>query len=240
MERTGLICLLSSVLIVVAAPTAVAQVRPGQGPGMEQAQAERYDGPKARIAVADFEDKMSSTGQYRAEYGRGMADMLATALFNTNRYIVLERQNLTYVLAEQDLGASGRIKRETAAPIGELEGAELLVTAAVTGFDPGVSGAGGSVGGVLGHIFGKAAGESFGNVAGGFRRAQIALDVRIVDTRTGRVVAANSVQGSATEFSGSLGAANGTSQGPVRCAWLLLVAPRCLRYQSAAQSGASL
>jgi len=213
MERTGLICLLSSVLIVVAAPTAVAQVRPGQGPGMEQAQAERYDGPKARIAVADFEDKMSSTGQYRAEYGRGMADMLATALFNTNRYIVLERQNLTYVLAEQDLGASGRIKRETAAPIGELEGAELLVTAAVTGFDPGVSGAGGSVGGVLGHIFGKAAGESFGNVAGGFRRAQIALDVRIVDTRTGRVVAANSVQGSATEFSGSLGAANTTFAG---------------------------
>jgi curli biogenesis system outer membrane secretion channel CsgG len=114
--------LVSSILILVSPCVALAQVPPGQGPSLGQAQAERYDGPKARIAVADFEDKMSSSGQYRAEYGRGMADMLATALFNTNRYIVLERQKLTYVLAEQDLGASGRIKRETAAPIGELDG----------------------------------------------------------------------------------------------------------------------
>jgi curli biogenesis system outer membrane secretion channel CsgG len=203
-----LLCALGCALTVASAPGAVAQVRPGQGPSMEQARGERYDGPKARIAVADFEDKMSSSGQYRAEYGRGMADMLATALFNTNRYIVLERQKLTYVLAEQDLGASGRVKRETAAAIGELEGAELLVTAAVTGFDPGVAGGGGTAGGVLGNLFGKAAGQTLGNIAGGLRRAHLALDLRVVDTKTGRVVAANSVQGSATEFSGSLGAAN--------------------------------
>jgi curli biogenesis system outer membrane secretion channel CsgG len=205
--------LVSYVLILVSPCLALAQVRPGQGPGMEQAQAERYDGPKARIAVADFEDKMSSSGQYRAEYGRGMADMLATALFNTNRYIVLERQKLTYVLAEQDLGASGRVKRETAAPIGELEGAELLVTAAVTGFDPGVAGGGGSASGVLGTLFGKTAGQTLGNIAGGFRRAHVALDLRVVDTKTGRVVAANSVQGSATEFSGTGGMANATFDG---------------------------
>ncbi|HXG05020.1 MAG TPA: CsgG/HfaB family protein [Candidatus Binatia bacterium] len=200
-------------LLVAAPPPAPAQVRPGQGPSIDQAQAERYDGPKARIAVADFEDKMSSSGQYRAEYGRGMADMLATALFNTNRFIVLERQKLSFVLAEQDLGASGRIKRETAAPIGELEGAELLITAAVTGFDPGVAGGGGTAGGILGDIFGRKAGQVLGNVAGGFKRAHVALDVRIVDTKTGRVVAANSVQGSATEFSGSLGVATTTLGG---------------------------
>jgi curli biogenesis system outer membrane secretion channel CsgG len=205
--------LVSSILILVSPCVALAQVPPGQGPSLGQAQAERYDGPKARIAVADFEDKMSSSGQYRAEYGRGMADMLATALFNTNRYIVLERQKLTYVLAEQDLGASGRIKRETAAPIGELEGAELLVTAAVTGFDPGVAGGGGSAGGVLGTLLGKAAGQTLGNIAGGFRRAHLALDLRVIDTRTGRVVAANSVEGSATEFSGSGGAAGVTFGG---------------------------
>ena len=98
------------------------------------------------------------------------------------RYIVLERQKLTYVLAEQDLGASGRVKRETAAPIGELEGAELLGTASVTGFDPGVAGAGGTAGGVLGNLFGKAAGQTLGNVAGGLRRAHLALDLRVIDT----------------------------------------------------------
>jgi Curli production assembly/transport component CsgG len=105
------------------------------------------------------------------------------------------------------------VKRETAAPIGELEGAELLVTAAVTGFDPGVAGGGGTAGGVLGNLFGKAAGQTLGNIAGGLRRAHVALDLRVVDTKTGRVVAANSAQGSATEFSGSLGAANTSFSG---------------------------
>jgi curli biogenesis system outer membrane secretion channel CsgG len=187
-----------------------AEVRPGAGPGIDEAQKEQYDGPKARVAVADFEDKMSSTGQYRAEYGRGMADMLATALFNTNRYIVLERQKLSYVLAEQDLGASGRVKRQTAAPIGELEGAELLVVANVTGFDPGVSGGGGSLGMLGGLLGGRAGsiGSAVGSLAGGFRTAHIAIDLRLVDTKTGRVVAANSVEGRATDFSGSLGVAN--------------------------------
>ena len=187
-----------------------AEVRPAGGPNIEEAQAQPYDGPKARVAVADFEDKMSSTGQYRAEYGRGMADMLATALFNTNRYIVLERQKLSYVIAEQDLGASGRVKRQSAAAIGELEGAELLVVASVTGFDPGVSGGGGNLG-VLGSLFGGRAGSvgsAIGSIAGGFRTAHIAIDLRLVDTKTGRVVAANSVEGSASDYSGSIGVAN--------------------------------
>jgi curli biogenesis system outer membrane secretion channel CsgG len=187
-----------------------AEVRPAGGPNIEEAQAQPYDGPKARVAVADFEDKMSSTGQYRAEYGRGMADMLATALFNTNRYIVLERQKLSYVLAEQDLGASGRVKRQSAAAIGELEGAELLVVAGVTGFDPGVSGGGGNLG-VLGSFFGGragAVGSALGSIAGGFRTAHIAIDLRLIDTKTGRVVAANSVEGSASDYSGSFGVAN--------------------------------
>ena len=188
------------------ANAAASQVRPGAGSAIDAAQAEHYEAPKARIAVADFEDKMSSSGQYRAEYGRGMADMLATALFNSNRYIVLERQKLSYVIAEQDLGASGRMKRQTAAPIGELEGAELLVVGAVTGFDPGVSGGGGNLGGALGGFLGRG-GAAIGSLAGGVRTAHIAIDVRVVDTKTGRVVAANSVQGSASEFSGSLGIA---------------------------------
>jgi curli biogenesis system outer membrane secretion channel CsgG len=210
LRPTPTISTVLSALLLGGISIAFAQVRPGDGPTIEQAQAERYDGPKARIAVADFEDKMSSTGQYRAEYGRGMADMLATSLFNTNRYIVLERQKLSYVIAEQDLGASGRVKRQTAAPIGELEGAELLVVASVTGFDPGVSGGGGNLG-VIGSLLGGRAGSigsAIGSLAGGVRTAHLAIDLRLVDTKTGRVVAANSVAGSASDFSGSLGVAN--------------------------------
>lgn len=61
------------------------------------------------------------------KFGDGMAEMLANALFATNRFIVLERQSLDDVLREQDLGASGRVRKETAARIGEIEGADLLI-----------------------------------------------------------------------------------------------------------------
>lgn len=186
---------------------AAAEVREGQGPGIDEAQKVSYNGPKARIAIANFEDKTSGTGQYRAEFGRGLADMLSTALFNTNRFIVLERQQLSFILAEQDFGASGRVRPETAARIGEIEGADLLVVAAVTGFDPGVSGGGGGLellGGLLPGAAG-AVGSVLGSIAGGFKTAHVAIDVRLVDTKTGRVVAATSAEAKAMDFSGALG-----------------------------------
>lgn len=187
---TILVCLLTFGLMACSS----ARVTSSGGSDMASAQMESYNGPKARIAVADFEDKMSSSGHYRGEYGRGMSDMLTNALFQSNRYIVLEREKLEAVIAEQNLGASGRVKKETAAAIGEIEGAELMVTAAITGFDPGVSGGEGGLGGILG--------GNLGAIAGAFKKAHVAMDLRVIDTRTARVLAATSVEGSATAFSG--------------------------------------
>ena len=171
--------------------TPTAKVTSGGGPSISQAQQEAYNGPKARIAVAQFKDK-TGKGWWSGQIGDGMADMLATSLFNTNRYIVLERHILGDVLAEQDLGASGRVKKQTAAPIGQIEGAELLITGAVTEFEPGASGAGGDIGGTVGRVV--------GGVLGAFKKAHIAIDVRVVDTRTSRLVAATSVEGEATDY----------------------------------------
>jgi curli biogenesis system outer membrane secretion channel CsgG len=162
-----------------------------------------YDGPQARVAVSRFTDK-SGKGWWTGAIGDGMADMMATALFNTNRYIVMERQQLGDVLKEQDLGASGRIKQETAAPIGQIEGAELLITGAVTEFEGAASGGTGRIGGRVGSILGA--------IGGGFKKAHMAIDVRVIDTRTSRIVAATSVEGSATDVSG-LGALGGAVGG---------------------------
>jgi curli biogenesis system outer membrane secretion channel CsgG len=172
--------------------TPTAKVTSGQeGPSISEAQQEAYNGPKARIAVAQFKDK-TGKGWWTGQIGDGMADMLATSLFNTNRYIVLERQTLGAVLTEQDLGASGRVRKETAAPIGQIEGAELLVTGAVTEFEPGSSGVGGSIGGTMGQVI--------SGVLGAVQKAHIAIDMRLIDTRTSRIVAAVSVEGEATNY----------------------------------------
>jgi curli biogenesis system outer membrane secretion channel CsgG len=171
----------------------------GGGPDMATAQAEAYNGPKARIAVSRFEDK-TAKGWWTGEIGDSMADMLATSLFNTNRYIVLERQGLTDVLAEQDLAAAGRVKKETAAPIGQIEGAELQIKGAVTGFEPGSSGIGGGIGG---------GGSVVGGILAGLKKSYIAIDIRVIDTRTTRVVAATTVEGSATDIGGLIGIGGG-------------------------------
>jgi len=176
------------------------EVTSGQdSPTIDQVQSEAYDGPKARVAVSRFTNK-SHGGWYSRAIGDGMADQLVTALFSTGRYIVLERQTLGDVLAEQDLGASGRIRQETAAPIGEIEGAELLITGAVTEFEANAGGTRGGAGGLFGGVVGA--------IAGSVRKAHMAIDVRVIDARTSRIVAATSVQGESSDV--NLGGAVGT------------------------------
>ncbi len=168
-------------------------VRESSGRSMADAQAEHYNGPKARIAVARFENKTAdSYNWYSPSIGDGMADMLTTALVTSGRYIVLERQALDDVLGEQDLGASGRVREDTAAAIGEIEGAELLVVAAVTEFEGNAGGTKAGGGGFGGGIFGA--------IAGGSRSAHMAIDLRVVDARTSRILAATSVEGEAKDF----------------------------------------
>jgi curli biogenesis system outer membrane secretion channel CsgG len=196
------------------------------GKSIEEAQQEAYDGPKARVAVARFTDK-TGKGWWTGAIGDGMADMLATALFHSNRFIVLERQTLGDVLREQDLGASGRIKKGTEAPVGEIEGAELLLTGAVTEFEGNQSGVGGGIGGI-----GGTAGRLLGGIAGGIKKAHMAIDLRVIDTKTSRIVAATSVEGEATDFAlgGALaGAGGGGALGGALGGWSKTPTEKALR-----------
>lgn len=170
------------------------RVRESSNRSIADAQADAYNGPKARIAVARFENKTAdSQNWYSPSIGDGMADMLTTALVNSGRYIVLEREALDDVMGEQDLGASGRVRSDTAAAIGEIEGAELLIVAAVTEFD-------GNSGGTSGSLGGSRIGRAFGALSGGSRSAHMAIDLRVVDATTSRVLAATSVEGEARDF----------------------------------------
>ena len=211
MPRALALSLLSFTLLAATLSHAADGAKSG-GPDMATAQGEHYNGPKARVAVNDFEDKMSSSNHYRAEYGRGMRDMLTTALFQTNRYIVLEREKLQAVVQELRHGTSDLFRKDATATLGELEGADLLVTAAVTGFDPGVSGAAGNLGGTIGGLLGGSTGRTIGSMAGGFSRARVAMDLRVIEVRTGRLLAATNTEGTATTFTGA-GAAGGAGAG---------------------------
>jgi len=202
---------LMTLILFGAVDLASAQVIPPKargtsqgGPTIDQVQAEDAMGAKARVAVNKFVDK-SAKGRSTGQIGDGMAEMLSNALFASNRFIVLERGSLKDVMREQDLGASGRVRQDTAAPIGELEGADLLIQGTITEFEPGTSGAGGGVGGwIPGRL-----GGVIGGIAGGVRTSHVAMIVKVIDTKTGRVLASEQVEGKATDIGGVAGLGGG-------------------------------
>ena len=156
------------------------------GPTIQQAVQEPVNGPKYRVAISAFDYQ----AEKRHDIGNGMADMLADALFNTNRFIVLERAHLDEATAEQDLSNSSRFKKETAAPIGQLEGAQLLVRGTITAFEPNCKG--GSI------------------IILSAKQACVTVNIRIIDAATGRVVNATTVDGTSANNGVGLVFAGGT------------------------------
>jgi curli biogenesis system outer membrane secretion channel CsgG len=174
---------------------------------IEEYQLEPYNGPKARVAVYRFEDQSAKGGGtvyggypgvqwYTPQIGNGMADMLNDGLLKSNRFIVLDRQTLKDVLQEQDLGASGRISRETASPIGAIEGADLLIKGSVTEFEPGSAGGGAGLGAAIFGLPGLIVGGALGSV----RQSHIAMIIQVVDAKTSRLLFSTTVEGKANDF----------------------------------------
>jgi curli biogenesis system outer membrane secretion channel CsgG len=156
-----------------------------------------YSGPKARVAVADFDVKAAKA---TFEIGSGLREMLVTALINSNRFSVVERQVLSAVMQEQELSASGAAQGGSGPQRGKIKTADLVITAAVTEFEPqasggaaGIGGGGGVGSGILGGILGAA-----------LNKAHMALDIRIVDTSTSEVLVATRVQGQASDVAGGM------------------------------------
>jgi curli biogenesis system outer membrane secretion channel CsgG len=146
-----------------------AQVTVTGGPSISQAQAQFANHNKFRIAVMGFENKT------KYDVGRGMKAMLTTSLFRTNRFIVIEREELRDVLLEQKLGATGIVSKETAVPMNEVEGAQVLIYGTVTEFKPyqrGVT-----------------------TIVGGVNQAHVAIDMKLVDAKTSRILATTTVEG---------------------------------------------
>ncbi|OGD10076.1 MAG: hypothetical protein A2Y86_02420, partial [Candidatus Aminicenantes bacterium RBG_13_62_12] len=166
-------------LVLCAACGPTATVVSTGGPTIIEAQ-NVDSSAKHRIAVSRFEDKTAYL------VSRGMTDMLVSALFRTGRFIVLERENLDVVLQEQRLSSAGAVSEKTAVPAGMLEGAEFLVIGAITEFEPDARGVKTSLGGA--------------------KQSHVALDLRIVDSATGRIVSSVTVEGQATDTALNAGA----------------------------------
>ena len=147
---------------------------------------------KPRLGVLRFTND-SHAGWWSGTAGRDLQDMLAAELVSLGSFQVLERKELEAVMSEQDLGASGRINPKTAAKIGKLKGARYLVAGTVSAFEEGTSGQGGGV-----SVFGL-------SVGGSKAKAYMAVDLKVIDTDTGEIVDARTVEATSESKSQSVG-----------------------------------
>jgi curli biogenesis system outer membrane secretion channel CsgG len=138
---------------------------------------------KKIVAVSRFENKTSWKGQVMLD--DGMADQLTDALMQSGQFIVLERQTLGDVMAEQDLATSGRAQASKSAQTGKLISAQILVKGAVTEFENKSAGSGTGIG------FGPV------KLANKREEAHVGLIIRLIDTTTGQVLDSQRVEGTA-------------------------------------------
>ncbi|MBN1268567.1 MAG: hypothetical protein JXB04_03190 [Kiritimatiellae bacterium] len=143
-----------------------------------------YKGIKHAVGVKDFENQAGWHGRW--ELGNNLSIMLESALFDTGRFIIVEREKLRTVLDEQDLAASGRTaKAKKVAQTGLVRSAKYIATGAITTVDEHQSGGGG--------------GLRIERVNLGLRRedAQVTIIAKLIDSTTSEVVAKKSITGKA-------------------------------------------
>jgi curli biogenesis system outer membrane secretion channel CsgG len=138
---------------------------------------------KPVLAVMKFQDETGAM-PFQGGIGRVVTNMLASELAARDAFTVVERRKLRAVLEEQDLAESGLLKPGEGAKIGELTGAQYLVMGTITAFQPDtetkVSGGG---------LFGRARVEQTNH------GSYLALDLRVVDTSSGEVSYARTIEG---------------------------------------------
>jgi curli biogenesis system outer membrane secretion channel CsgG len=136
-----------------------------------------YTGPKRRIGIVDFENK-APYGQGRL--GNTATDILITELTKTGKFIVVERDKINSLMAEQKFGESGAVDPNTAAKVGRILGLNAIVTGAVTGFGVDTTG------------------SEYILTSSKKQTAKATVDIRVVDVETGQILLADSGEGVAT------------------------------------------
>ncbi|MCW8924944.1 MAG: hypothetical protein OQJ84_01710 [Xanthomonadales bacterium] len=147
------------------------------------AQAKKSDNDKylkKTIAVVDFSSRVADF-----KGGAGFVEMLTNALFQSDRFVVVERNSLWQVLDEQDFAASDRSAAAVKTAVtGKVLPAQLLIIGAIT--DAATNGAQKKSSSGI-----SVAGFRFGS---GKAKASMTVIIRILDSSTGEILDSVSIE----------------------------------------------
>ncbi len=164
---------------------------------------------KKRIAILDFDyaTVYSDVGYIfgsNVDVGKGIADLLVTKLVQGGQYSVIERKQLDKIMAEQNLGASGRVDEATAARIGKILGVDALIMGSIHTFGRDDKNRGGGAGvSVPVPVFG---GLKLGSKKA---KATVGINYRMVATDTAEIFSAGDARGESKREGASIQATGG-------------------------------
>lgn len=148
-----------------------------------------YVGPKKKLAISSFKNE---TRFGKRRLGENMSDIITTELSKTNRYILLERQDVDKIFEEVQLSSSGLTQ-------GNLNNVKLLDADYII------------MGAVTKYSF-KTDGQKGLVSSKKVQTAEVMLDIKIIDLKTGEIVLAESGEGTAVKETGTtlgMGSASG-------------------------------
>ncbi len=197
MRKTGLAAACVLLPAVLGCKSSPAQYKSGEAERDTPARAAPAQGRvlKHRIAVLPFRDASG-----RRELADAATDILVTELFQSGRFVVIERDRLKEVLQEQEL--EGVVTPETLAKAGQALGAELFFTGSITNFELDQKHS----------SFNTPSGVPYG--PGGIpsvpidsdkSHVAVTLDGRIMDTTSARIIFAENASSSRDEKKVSIG-----------------------------------
>jgi curli biogenesis system outer membrane secretion channel CsgG len=155
------------------------------------AQATR-SGYRPTVSVPDFKNNVTGSWWWQGPVAQDLSHALANELTSTGNLQVVERRNISQVLSEQELAELGIVNKSsgTAANKGKMKGAQYIVLGTISSYDSSTN------------VDSKGKGMSFlgfgGNKQSTVTQDYVAIDVRVVDSTTGEVVGARTVEGRAS------------------------------------------
>jgi len=163
---------------------------------------------KKRVMVDEFDystvkSSVQAVFNTQADIGKGIRAMLVKRMADANNVVVVERAKMDTLIKEQDFNAGNRVKKGSGARVGNISGADALLTGDIVIFgrdDKKTNiGAGGFARGPFAGIHIKKEED----------KAVVAIDYRLVDAETSEVIATGEARGESTRKSSGLGGMGG-------------------------------
>lgn len=149
-----------------------------------------------KVAILDFRNTSGYAGPWHI--GGGVSDMLATALFKSNKFDVIERERIGLILKEQKFQQTDMVDEGSAVEIGKLLGANVIITGNVTEFGIKRSGLN----------FDRFAPRGLTGLSVKTQTVRVAMDARMIDVQTGKLIAAEEADASNSSSNIGIGVEN--------------------------------